>query len=1021
MAATASGGADAEVTPTATGKRARQIVLPPGARIGRYRVIERIGAGGMGVVYRAHDTELERDMAIKLVATQADVEGSSGRARLLREAQALAQLSHPNVIAIYDVGRHEGSLFVAMELVQGPSLAQWMRIRRRSWREVVAVFLAAGRGLEAAHAAGLVHRDFKPANVMVGTDGRVRVLDFGLARVVGGEPRAAASREVVAATASTDVTAETEATGAVEATAATDAIEAMAEYAAPEPTAAMKAIAGPDASAATGDAVSSGGVTHPSSAGLLSSPVTQLGAIVGTPTYMAPEQHAGQVGDAQSDQFSFCVSLYQALYGERPFEGPSRDELLVNIHAGRIRPAPPAARVPGWIRQIVVRGLAAEPDARWPSMGALLDALARDPARRRLRVGAAVGVAALAVTAAFGVWRATHGPAPCLASDARLAGVWDAARKEAVRAAFLATGKPYADAAFRAVERALDGYAGAWVAMQADACAATRVRAVQSEELLDLRMECLGRRLDEVRAQVDVFAGADATVVERAPQAVQALTPLAECADATALRAPVRPPSDAATRARVEAVRADLAVVRALLESGRYPEALGRAREDATAAQRLGYRPLEAEALLYLGRLQEVTGAYADAEQTLRAAGVAAEAGRQDHLAARAWAKLVLVVGSRLGRFADAHELAKEAQGKIERVGSDDLLLAELFTVIGAIHTDEGKYDEALADLRRAVAIRAQHLAADDPALAAARRELGDVYAHLGRYDDALDSYRAAAAAEEQRLGPDHPALAATLGNLATALRAKGQYDEALAQYERARAIGERSLGPEHPTLASVHVNVGTILVAQGKLDDALRHFRAARAIWARALGDDHANVGTVHFRVGTVLMQQGRPAEARVEFQRTLAIWEQALGRDHPSLAVAISGIADALLAQGAARDARVEYRRAVALLEHGVGHDHPELAGPLTGEGLAALATGEPRQALPLLERALALGAANPGEPLALARTQFGLARALRIVGREDARSVELATAARAAYAVDGARPRETAEIDRWLAQRR
>ncbi|MCE9576947.1 MAG: serine/threonine protein kinase, partial [Deltaproteobacteria bacterium] len=220
----------------------------------------------MGVVYRARDHELDRDVALKLVTTSAKEGEDRGSARLLREAQALAQLAHPNVTAIYDVGRYQGAVFLAMELIEGERLDVWMKRAVRPWREVRRVFRDAGRGLEAAHAAGLIHRDFKPANVMLGKDGRVRVLDFGLARV------------------------------------AEDPLTVDPTPTAPgDPAAALRHLA----DERTGDS-------------RLDTPVTQIGAVVGTPSYMSPVQHRGAVGDARSDLFSLCVTFYQALYGERP-------------------------------------------------------------------------------------------------------------------------------------------------------------------------------------------------------------------------------------------------------------------------------------------------------------------------------------------------------------------------------------------------------------------------------------------------------------------------------------------------------------------------------------------------------------------------------------------------------------------------------------------------------------------------------------------------------------------------------
>lgn len=285
-----------------------------GTSIGRYVVTGILGAGGMGAVYAAHDPELERKVAIKLVHQRLD--GSEGLLR--REARAMARLVHPNVVQVYDAGVHGTRTYVAMELVEGQTLRSWLRQTPRSSAEVVAAFLEAGRGLSAAHEAGLLHGDFKPDNVFMARDGRVKVGDFGLARPL-------------------------------------------------EPAAAARA--------------SSEGAS-------------------GTPAYLPPEVIAGSPPTVASDQFSFSVSLWEGLYGQRPFSGANPLMLLQDMRAGRPR-SPGSARVPAWLRRAVRRGLASDPAARHPSMEALLRALAPEPRRARLPAAAALAtVAALAAALA---------------------------------------------------------------------------------------------------------------------------------------------------------------------------------------------------------------------------------------------------------------------------------------------------------------------------------------------------------------------------------------------------------------------------------------------------------------------------------------------------------------------------------------------------------------------------------------------------------------------------------------------
>jgi predicted Ser/Thr protein kinase len=329
----------------------------PPQRIGRFVVESVLGAGGAAVVYAARDPQLERRVAVKVLRGRVSpaTDGTSSE-RLLREAKAMAQLSHPNVVTVFEAGAFgdAGEVFVAMELVQGQTLAAWLRESTPSWSSVLDRFLAAGRGLAAAHDVGIVHRDFKPSNVLVGNDGRVRVGDFGLARA--------------------------------------------AESASIESSGAR-----PDA----GEGASATAVSTESTASWLS--LTQTGTLLGTPSFMSPEQFEGEPASAKSDQFSFCVALYRALFHQPPFAGDTMRELAREVSLGRVR-RPRRGDVPAAVAAAVLRGLRADPEERHPSMHALLDELARGQ-RRRSRIGwiAALG-AALAIAGAVGVAIVWRGP-----------------------------------------------------------------------------------------------------------------------------------------------------------------------------------------------------------------------------------------------------------------------------------------------------------------------------------------------------------------------------------------------------------------------------------------------------------------------------------------------------------------------------------------------------------------------------------------------------------------------------------
>jgi predicted Ser/Thr protein kinase len=317
--------------------------LEPGTVIARYRIVSRLGAGGMGVVYRAHDAQLDREVALKLLRVGED--GTEGRTRMLREAKAAAKIRHPNVVTVYDAGEVFGRVFIAMELIDGVTLKAYFRGRKRGWREVVEVMLGAGEGLAAAHQAGLVHRDFKPDNVLVEAGGRVRVLDFGLARPASDADPTVQPSNLVSA-------------------------------------------AGPP----------------------VLRTLTQTGMLVGTPAYMAPEQHLAHAVDARTDQFAYCVSFYECLYGQRPFAGDTQASLTVNVLEGRLQAPRDRGDTPAEIFTLLQRGLAVAPAERYPALVDLLTRLRallleheRRPARQRL-IGAAVLVPLLAAGAAVALY-----------------------------------------------------------------------------------------------------------------------------------------------------------------------------------------------------------------------------------------------------------------------------------------------------------------------------------------------------------------------------------------------------------------------------------------------------------------------------------------------------------------------------------------------------------------------------------------------------------------------------------------
>ena len=314
-----------------------QRTLTIGDRVGRYLVLTSLGAGGMGVVFSAYDPQLDRKVALKLLRGGINYNTKDARARLRREAQAIAQLSHPNVVGVYDVGTtEEDDLYIAMEFVEGDTLTSWLKKYPRTWREILDVFLQAARGLMAAHSVGLLHRDFKPDNVLVGGDGRVRVTDFGLARSV--------------------ITPE--------------------EGAKPRPEMAA-----------------------------LNVELTATGTVLGTPRYMAPEQLTGPDIDARADQFSFCVALYEALYGTHPLPGATSVSMLEQNE--KAVPPSDGSKIPAYIARAVMRGLERERSKRYPGMATLMTDLQPPAPRATVRnlAFATAGLVLIAGAAAAIVFR----------------------------------------------------------------------------------------------------------------------------------------------------------------------------------------------------------------------------------------------------------------------------------------------------------------------------------------------------------------------------------------------------------------------------------------------------------------------------------------------------------------------------------------------------------------------------------------------------------------------------------------
>ncbi|MES1172311.1 MAG: serine/threonine-protein kinase [Bacteroidota bacterium] len=820
--------------------------LGRGASIGRYVVLGLVGRGAMGEVYAAYDPELDRKVAVKLLRAQVgadDLTTAEAKARLLREAQAIAKLSHPNVIVVHDVGSFGDRVFIAMEFVEGNTVGYWLLAERRSWKEVLRVFMAAGRGLAAAHASQLVHRDFKVDNVMLGDDGQVRVMDFGLARRVTG-PLTDVARSLARPSRPVPVQVSMQIPVPVPVPPAGtpdgDAGEAV-------PPRALTPLEGflfaTDSSMdleATKEVRGGPSRSTPMHAHL-SAELTQTGAMVGTPAYMAPEQFNGQAADERSDQFSFCVALYEGLHGERPFGGQTLVELSENVQRGNVRPISDSTRVPSWLRRVVLRGLRVDPAERWPSIDDLLAALQNDPSvvwrRWAMLAAAAAGVVAIGLVARQQGARDSR--PTCQVPADRFARVWEGpsvpeGRRAAIAAGFRQSGQPYAADAFAGTARLLDRYVGLWASMYTDSCEATNVRGEQSAEVLDLRMSCLRDRWNELRALSDVLVEPSGEVVANAVKAAAALTPLDRCADVRTLRVAFPPPHDPAVRRQVEALRGKLATAKALEDAGRFSQALAATTPLVSEARVTGYPPVLAEAFARLGGIEVRMGRAVEAEINLDEAVWIAEASRYDEIVATASVDQIYVAGYLERDMPRARRWLRQAEAFLSRMEGHELVWAWM------LHNFATALD-----------------------------------AH-GDLEEAASRYRNAIQAKERVLGGSHPDVGLSLTNLAMTLTALGRLDEALVHSNRGVEILGQAVGWEHPDTAVQMGNRADILNQLGRYADALHDAERAVVIWERELGKEHRDLPFFLGPLGEAQLGLEEPGKAVVSLERALSIAER-------------------------------------------------------------------------------------------------------------------------------------------------
>lgn len=789
-------------------------IVGPGAKVGRYEILERVGSGAMGVVFRARDPELDRDVALKLVRVLGlgPAEAEQARVRLLREAIAMAKLSDPNVVAVYEASVVGDSVFIAMEFVDGANLDAWLESQNHTWQDVVDCFIEAGRGLAAAHAANVLHRDFKPANVLVGPKGRVRVTDFGLATRVG-----------------------------------------------------VHASEGVSATSREGTSVR------------------------GTPAYMSPEALDCGVLDARSDQYSFGVSLCEALCGHRPEAGVM-----------------PAISAPARISRIIRRSLQKKPQNRFASMVHLVDALVR---ARRFRKRVIIGTVAAAVllgAGGIGFRTAAHSEGPtCGSGEEQIAALWNLQSRTAAESAFAATELAYAPDVFATASANLDAFGREWAASYLDACEDSHLRHEQSDALLDLRMQCLHDELRPLGTAVELFARARPAIVNRAISISRVGDGLKRCQNLALLKRETARPGGAEADAEIERISEAYGVIRGLGLEGKQSEALAESKALLVDAKAVGYKRMEAAIVGHIGELQWRTGDIESAVRNLYEGVAAAELANANDIRGGTLSTLVAVIGFEQARYGEALEIAHIAELALRGI-EDQGRLANLMSNRGSIYFAKGEYDKATAEYNAAHAIMQSEYPANDARMGQILNNLALMHEQGGEHQQAAERYSEALKIYENALGASHPQIALSLANRATSLMNLEKVDEALLDIERALAIRIEALGPEHASVGETHRIMAQFANAAGQPERALKSGRLAESILIKALDAKHPEIASLQATNARSLLELGQHAEALAMFRSALEIWGE-LDASSPLISMTRFHMARAMWEVGADRAAAV------------------------------------------------------------------------------------------------------------------
>lgn len=689
----------------------------PDVMIDRFVVRGALGEGGMGTVLLAWDPQLKRNVAIKIVP----IEEGEDRAWQLREAQTLAQVKHSNVVVVHEIGQRSHDLFIVMEYVEGKTLENWLASESRSITDIVGVFIEAARGLAAVHRAGIVHRDFKPSNVLVGEDDRVKVADFGIAR----------------------------------------------PHDVDEPLSVIDA-----------SLVTRGGAT----------PTTRL---QGTLPYVAPEQLAGAPPEPRGDQFSFCVSLWQALKGDPPFSAGA----LALAAEGDDLPEPAHAhKVPRRFDRIVRRGLARDPGQRWPDMDALGNALKAGLSRSTgQRVFALAGFIAVALVVIL------LKKDPCPDAQGELTSVWNPERASELDRK-LSEAPEFTRVSWQSVAVRFNRYADEWASVRRGVCKATRVEHRRSESAFDDATICLERARASFANVIEILAIGNTTTFENLDPVLAKLQSPKACEHARTMG--VQPPA-LKDKDHVAAYRERIDHAGLLTAAGQPTVALTSLTELLPEIDAIGYLPLASEARLQLGNAKKEIGDVAGAEESLFEAVLQAERSGDANVRLDAMIQLAVIAVDDHENLAEARRWLAQADAIAGSVEADPRVQAHLAIVTGMVASLANDLDTAESSYRTALLLAKDLGDGSNALLAAARTRLAIVFVQAGKHAEARVMDTEIEEDLTKRLGPRHPSVAALALNVGLGALERGELDEAGRQAERALSIQTEAFGAESPRIAA--------------------------------------------------------------------------------------------------------------------------------------------------------------------------------------------------------------------------